>query len=49
MNTEDIKMGVVVLNFNNFEDTVNCVNSVLNQKHISLGVVVVDNGSQNDS
>ncbi|MGM9962575.1 MAG: glycosyltransferase [Holdemanella porci] len=49
MNTEDIKIGVVVLNFNNFEDTVNCVNSVLNQKHISLRVVVVDNGSQNDS
>lgn len=44
-----IEVGVVVLNYNNYGETIKCVNSILTQKQISVYVVVVDNGSQNQS
>ena len=44
-----IEVGVVVLNYNNYGETIKCVNSILTQKQISVHVVVVDNGSQNQS
>ena len=44
-----MKLGVVVLNYNNYEETKRCVNSLLTQKDVTLEIVIVDNGSKNDS
>ncbi|MBP3239561.1 MAG: glycosyltransferase family 2 protein [Butyrivibrio sp.] len=43
------KIGVVVLNYKNYEDTIACVNSILKQQLIGCEVVIVDNGSNNES
>lgn len=44
-------IGVIILNFNTCEETINCVNSFLNQPldGVNLRIVVVDNGSQDNS
>lgn len=44
-----ISVGVVVLNYNNYEETIGCVNSLLTQKNVIMHIVIVDNGSQNQS
>ena len=45
-----MKTGIVILNYNNFDDTINCVKSVdkfcLNEELI---ITIVDNGSKNNS
>lgn len=45
-----MKTGIVILNYNNFDDTINCVKSVdkfcLNEE---LTIAIVDNGSKNNS
>ena len=43
------KIGVVVLNYNNFEDTLICIESILAQMSVDVKLVVVDNGSTNNS
>lgn len=43
------KVGIVVLNYKNYKDTMICVNSILEQKNIDLCIVIVDNGSNNES
>lgn len=43
------KIGIVVLNFKNYMETITCVHSILEQKNIELEVVIVDNGSKNES
>lgn len=43
------KVGVVVLNFINYEETIQCVESIIIQKNVDLDIVVVDNGSPNES
>ncbi|WP_130836621.1 glycosyltransferase [Lachnoclostridium sp. Marseille-P6806] len=43
------RVGVVVLNFNNYEETIRCTDSLLAQRGIVLSLVIVDNGSANDS
>lgn len=43
------KIGMVVLNYKNYKDTIACVNSILRQKSIECEVVIVDNGSNNES
>ena len=43
------KIGVVVLNYNNFEDTLICIESILVQMSVDVKLVVVDNGSTNNS
>lgn len=43
------RVGVVVLNFNNYEETIRCTDSLLAQRGIALSLVIVDNGSANDS
>lgn len=43
------KIGMVVLNYKNYEDTIACVNSILKQRLIECEVVIVDNGSNNES
>jgi GT2 family glycosyltransferase len=45
-----MKTGIVILNYGNFQDTINCIKSV--QKFCigqDLKIIVVDNGSTNDS
>lgn len=42
-------VGVVVLNYNHSELTINCVNSLLKQEYSNFKVVVVDNNSPDES
>lgn len=43
------KTAVVILNYINYQETIACVDSVLLQKNTSFRIIVVDNGSKNDS
>lgn len=43
------KIGIVVLNYIKYEITIRCVNSLIEQQNIDIRVVIVDNGSDNDS
>ena len=43
------KVAVVILNYMNYQETFTCVDSVLKQKNIKFQVIVVDNGSLNES
>lgn len=40
-------VGVVILNYNNVKDTLNCVESVLQFNTYPIKIVIVDNGSTN--
>lgn len=43
-------VGVVILNYNNYQDTINCVSdSFSKQQGIDLEIVIIDNASTNDS
>ena len=42
-------VAIVVLNWNGFEDTEKCINSLLFQTHNDFSIVVVDNGSIDES
>jgi GT2 family glycosyltransferase len=43
------KTAIVILNYKNFQDTVNCVNSIINNDNKDYLIIVVDNDSKNDS
>lgn len=51
MNKYNVKneIGIVVLNYENYHETINCVNSLLSQEGVSFEIVIVDNGSKNES
>lgn len=42
-------VAIVILNYLNYEDTIECVDSILDMQYAICGVVVVDNGSENQS
>ena len=42
-------VGVVVLNYNRYDETIRCVESLLTQSDINLKIVIVENGSSNES
>lgn len=42
-------IGVVVLNYVNFSETIKCVQSLLSQRNVSCRIVIVENGSNNES
>lgn len=42
-------VSVIILNYMNYKDTIACINSVLLQKNVDYQIVVVDNGSLNES
>ena len=43
-------IGIVILNYNNYQDTINCIASLqINCPDENLKIVVIDNGSTNDS
>lgn len=44
-----MNIGVVVLNYLNWRDTVECVHSLLEQSYSNLSIVIVDNSSKNES
>lgn len=44
-----MKISYVVLNYNNYMDTIECVESIIIQKDPDSSIVIVDNHSQNDS
>jgi GT2 family glycosyltransferase len=41
--------GIIVLNWNGYKDTIECLESVLKLKEVMVKIVVVDNGSSDDS
>ncbi len=43
------KIGIVILNYLNFEDTIDCLKSLKKQTTKNFEVVIVDNGSNNES
>lgn len=43
------KVYIVILNWNNAEDTIECLRSVMALRHVRPRIVAVDNGSQDDS
>lgn len=45
----DSKLGIVVLNYNGYQDTINCVRTINEQCGLNIIVCIVDNASVNDS
>lgn len=43
------KIAIVILNYMNYQETITCIDSVLLQKNCCFRIVVVDNGSSNES
>ena len=43
------KIAIVILNYLNYEDTIECIQCSLNQKYTNYDVIVVENGSSNES
>ena len=48
-NIKEKEIGIVVLNYKNFHETIECVKSILLQKDVVFNIVIVDNGSSNES
>ncbi|MDD2861728.1 MAG: glycosyltransferase family 2 protein [Acidiphilium sp.] len=46
---DEPKVYIVILNWNNFEDTERCLRSLHDQKYNNYKIVVIDNGSADDS
>lgn len=42
-------VSIIVLNYNNWEDTITCLESVFNMDYQNLCVIVIDNGSKDNS
>jgi len=49
INPSQAKLVIVVLNWNSYEDTANCINSLLPQLRENQKIIVVDNGSTDNS
>ena len=43
------KIAVVIVNWERPEDTIQCINSVMNSDYPNLEIILVDNGSKDDS
>jgi len=43
------KVYVSIVNYNNYNKTVNCLNSILNLKYDNLNIILIDNKSVDDS
>ncbi len=43
------KVYIVILNYNGWKDTIECLESVLKSDYVNYQIIVVDNGSSNDS
>lgn len=49
INEQNFKVAIVVLNYLNYKDTIECVESAMHQNYPILKIVIVDNGSDNQS
>jgi GT2 family glycosyltransferase len=45
----DIKVSIIVLNWNGWEDTLKCLDSLRNLYYLDFDIVIVDNGSADES
>ena len=45
----DPKVYIIILNYNSWVDTIECLESVLRNDYPNYQVIVVDNGSQDNS
>lgn len=43
------KVAVVILNYVNYKETIQCVESILPQEKVDFEIIIVDNGSSNES
>lgn len=43
------KVGIVILNYKKYKETELCIESLLQQKAVDMSVVIIDNGSKNES
>jgi len=43
------KVAIIILNYNNWQDTIECLESVLRNDYPNYQVIVVDNGSSDNS
>ena len=43
------KAYIIILNYNNWQDTIECLESVLRNDYPNYQVIVIDNGSPNNS
>lgn len=43
------KIGVVILNYRTYKDTIECVYSILRQTYVNFHIAIVENGSDNQS
>lgn len=43
------RIGIVILNYKKYEETLECVDSILQQTYKNYQIVIVENGSQNES
>ncbi|EGT3616928.1 glycosyltransferase family 2 protein [Clostridium perfringens] len=43
------KVYIILVNWNGFKDTIECLESIYNNKYVNYNIVVVDNNSQNES
>jgi GT2 family glycosyltransferase len=46
---EDERVYIILVNFHEWEETVTCVESILNSSHKKLQIIIVDNASANES
>lgn len=46
---EDQKVYIIILNYNTWQDTIECLQSLLQQQYAAYEIIVVDNCSSNDS
>jgi GT2 family glycosyltransferase len=47
MNPE--KVNIIVLNYNNYQDTIECIDSILKLNYSNYNLILIDNASTNDS
>ena len=43
------KISIIILNWNNWKDTIECISSVRHINYPNYNITLVDNGSTNDS
>ena len=43
------EISIVILNYNGYKDTLECLASILKMNYRNIKIVIVDNGSKNDS
>lgn len=44
-----MKLGIIIINYNQYEDTIKCVESIFKNCHLNYTIFIVDNGSTNNS